>query len=76
MAAIPREQVVKVRAELSNAIVVRPGDMLIVGLSVPLRGPEEARDVSDRIAAQVPGVNVTVIDNVAGFAVYRPGEAG
>lgn len=70
MASLPKEHVVKVRAELDNAAVVRPGDKLIVGMSRHI-GMADAHALKDRFAEVLPGVEVLVVDSVSALAVYR-----
>lgn len=73
MANFPKEHVVKVRAELDNAVVVRPGDKLVVGIAGSITATM-AREMKERLGEQLPGVDVVIIDNTAGFAVYRDDE--
>lgn len=66
-----REQVVKVRAELDNAVVVRPGDKLIVGLKEINLQAHDVERAKSYIGGQLPGVEVVVIPGAVALAVYR-----
>lgn len=68
--AVMDEIVVPVRAEFQG-LTVRPGDKLIIAFNRPL-DMEEAESVASRLRDEFDGVSVTVVDNVAGMAVYRP----
>lgn len=67
------ERVVKVRAELGNAVIVRPGDKLVIGTPGRLT-QHEAETIKARIAEKLPGVEAVIIDSCSGLAVYRPDE--
>lgn len=56
---------------LQAAVVVRPGDTLVIGLHRDDLTPAEAVDMRDRLQALVPAVRVIVVAGVAGLAVGR-----
>ncbi|MGH3190005.1 MAG: hypothetical protein ACRDOL_22620 [Streptosporangiaceae bacterium] len=58
----------------SSAAVIRPGDTLILGFSRHLER-DECESISERASAELPGVVVAVIDQLAHMAVYRPSAA-
>jgi hypothetical protein len=62
-----------VKVTLDNAWLVRPGDKLVLGFAYCV-GAAEAADIAAKVSAELPGVDVTVIDNLAHMAVYRPKE--
>ena len=70
MASIPKEQVVKIRTELDNAVVVRPGDKLVVGVSTRL-DMATAHEIKRRLGERLPGVEIVIIDQCSGLAIYR-----
>lgn len=55
------------------AIVVRPGDSLIVAMRRRISS-EQAATVRDYLKEFVPGVNVVVLDDIAALAVVPEGE--
>ena len=65
------ETVVRVRAELDNAVMVRPGDTLVIGVA-DADPSQFDDDTVVQIRAALPDVKVVVIENVSAFAVYRP----
>ena len=67
------ETVVRVRAELDNAVMVRPGDTLVIGVTDADPSQFDENTVA-QIRAALPDVKVVVIDGVSAFAVYRPHE--
>ena len=69
-AAIPTEVAVKVRAELGNAVIVRPGDKLVVARSDTISMEDGAR-LKAVIASKLPGVEVVIVSQCSGLAVYR-----
>lgn len=70
MAQLPGEHVVQVRAELGNAVTVRPGDKLVYATPATL-SRQEAGTVKARFAELLPGVEVVIADQCSGLAVYR-----
>jgi hypothetical protein len=73
MAQMPGEHVVKVRAELDNALVVRPGDKLVIALAKPIDMATFGQ-IRERITGRLPGVETVIIDGVSGLAVYRASD--
>lgn len=67
------EQVVKIRAELGNAVVVRPGDKLIVATGDRI-STATADTIMGRLSRQLPGVEIIIVDSCTSLAVYRPGD--
>lgn len=68
------EHVVSVRAELDNAVVVRPGDTLVLGIAVGRNVTlDEVKVIEERTTARLPGVRVVVVPADC-MAVYRPDE--
>lgn len=69
------EHTVRVKAEVEwdNAIMVRPGDKLVVGIAGSITATM-AREMKERLGERLPDVDVVIVDNVAGFAVYRDDE--
>lgn len=60
-----------VEFRLADAVVVRPGDTLVV--SVPRHlSAAEADELSASMRESLPGVKLVVIDQCTGLAVYRP----
>lgn len=70
MSPVQREQVLRVRTELDNIFVVRPGDKLVIAISRQLNMSEQA-DMVHFLGAHLPGVEAVIIDGVSGIAVYR-----
>ncbi len=67
------EHVVKVRAEWDNAVMARPGDTLVVGLSADITYADgELDDLEADFATQLPGIKVVLVQGATAFAVYRP----
>lgn len=66
------DHVVKVRAELEG-VTVRPGDTLVIAFSRSLT-QQEAHEIRERIAGQLPGVRAVIIAGASGLAAYRPHE--
>lgn len=66
-----REQIIKVRAELDNAVVVRPGDKLVIRLSGHV-DMATAASIKQRVAEELPGVEAVII-SCDQLAVYRDG---
>lgn len=64
------EAVVKVRAELGNAVVVRPGDKLVIARTDRLTH-EQASVIRTALAERLPGVDIILVDECSGLAVYR-----
>lgn len=59
--------------ELASAVVVRPGDKLVV--STPrLVTMEEADRLKALIAEKLPGVEAVLLSGVAQMAVYEPND--
>lgn len=71
MAGFPKEHVVTVRAELDNAVVVRPGDKLVVGFARRL-DMAEIDHIRQRSRMMLPDVEVIIFDDITTMAVYRP----
>jgi hypothetical protein len=67
------DQVVHIRAELDNAVVVRPGDKLVLGYEKRL-SVQEADAITGHFAARLPGVEIVLVDQIAHMAVYRSDE--
>ena len=61
----------KLGVEIGSVAIVRPGDTLVLSFGRYIDA-EECERVSLQVAAELPGVRVTVIDQVAHMAVYRP----
>lgn len=63
--------------QVTGVAVVRPGDVLIVGLSREILTAEQARHYHETIKGRLPGVaDVIVIGGVTALAAYRPDDAG
>lgn len=73
MASIPSEQVVKIRAELGNAVIVRPGDKLVIATPQRLSA-QQAHDMMDYLAERLPGVGGVFVSECTGLAVYRESD--
>ena len=67
----PGTVTVPVKLELTNAVVVRPGDKLVIGYAQPLN-QETVHVIRERLAGMLPGVEAVIIDGVTQLAVYRP----
>lgn len=65
------EGVVHVRAEWDNAVMARPGDTLVVGLSGHEYEADQVKYVKAEIEEQLPGVRIMVILGCEALAVYR-----
>ncbi|MEO3875542.1 hypothetical protein ABGB18_42745 [Nonomuraea sp. B12E4] len=66
-------------ASLAEALVVRPGDTLIVRLSADMTVEQFTRfreSIEPTLNEKLPGVKVLIIGGVEQLAVYRPGVAG
>ena len=70
MAEFPKEHVVTIRAELDNAVTVRPGDKLVIGFSGMLN-ESQAAEIKQRLADRLPGVEFVLIDTCTSLVVYR-----
>jgi hypothetical protein len=70
VAGIP--ECIDVELACSGTVVIRPGDHLVIGVIGVLdeEGGELARQ---RVKAELPGVEVTILSGVSAMAVYRPG---
>jgi hypothetical protein len=64
---------VRAVVELSSAVVVRPGDKLVV-CTPRLVTAEEADRLKMLIAEKLPGVDTVVLSGVSQMAVYEPNE--
>lgn len=62
-------------AEVAEALVVRPGDTLLlrVGDMSPAQFQRFRDDVGPRLGERLPDVKVVVIGGVEQIAVYHPG---
>jgi hypothetical protein len=60
-----------INVELSNARIVQPGDKLVLGFRKPL-GMAEVDRIKQRVAENLPGVEVVIVDDITGMAVYKP----
>lgn len=69
MASMP-EAVIKVRAELDNAAVVRPGDKLVIAALRRL-SMADAEAIKTQVHEALPGVEIVLVDQCSGLAVYR-----
>jgi len=67
-------RVLTVRAELDNAVVVRPGDKLVVATHRPI-SVEHARLIVAELGVKLPGVEIVLADGVSALAVYRADDA-
>lgn len=70
MASMPEEHVLKFRAELGNAVVVRPGDKLVIARTDRI-SYKQAGDIKTAMAQRLPGVEIVLVDQCSGLAVYR-----
>nr|MDT0658035.1 hypothetical protein [Micromonospora sp. DSM 115978] len=62
---------------VAGIAVVRPGDVLIVGLSRDGLTQEQARYYHETIKNRLPGIgDVIVVGGVTALAAYRPDGAG
>ena len=61
----------KVTFGITSLALIRPGDTLVLSFGRYIDA-EECKRVSLQMAAELPGVHVTVIDQVTHMAVYRP----
>lgn len=75
MASFPKTQVVQIKAELGNAVVVRPGDKLIVARSDRI-SMQDGERLKARIGELLPGVEAVIISECTGLAVYRDEPTG
>lgn len=53
-----------------SALVVEPGDMLIIGISQTLDATEAQR-VTKAMSDELPGVRICLLDGVAALAVVK-----
>ena len=60
-----------VELEVAEALVVEPGDTLIVRMKAPIT-PQIANMIRERFLARVPGLAEVVVIECEGLAVYRP----
>lgn len=67
------EHVLKVRAELDNMLVVRPGDKLVIGAGFITA--QHAAQIKERVARELPGVEAVIIAGIEHLAVYRDDRA-
>lgn len=66
------KHVVKVSAEWDNAVMARPGDTLVVGLSVEITHTEQSLErLRSDCQEMIPGVKVVIIEGATAFAVIR-----
>jgi len=65
------EHTITIRTELDNAVVIKPGGALVVGLKRRIDMAEAAR-IKDHIEESLPGVNVVILDGIDHMAVYAP----
>jgi hypothetical protein len=70
MARISKEHVVKISAELDNAVIVRPGDKLICATPHAL-SHDQAAAITAHLRKRLPRVSIVIIDQCSGLAVYR-----
>jgi hypothetical protein len=56
----------------AEAVIVRPGDTLVIRIDQRLSG-QEIDELQAHLGGQMPGVKVVVLDGVAQLLVYRPG---
>jgi hypothetical protein len=61
----------KVEVLLQSAVVVSPGDTLIVALNGRIT-MKELEELKARMAVYLPGVKVAVFDNANSLGVYKP----
>lgn len=66
------EHVVRVRAEWDNAVMVRPGDTLVIGMSDAYGGDFE--QLRSDIAEHLPGVRTVIMEGATAFAACRPDD--
>ena len=63
-------------SEISSGLTVRPGDILVVSTVDPVPA-ERAERMRQHLLDRLPGlVDVVLIVNATGLAVYRPGSEG
>jgi hypothetical protein len=62
-----------VELNVSGAVVVRPGDHLVVGVIAPM-SVQEGEERRAEVMAMLPGVEVTLLSPVSSMAVYRPDD--
>ena len=61
---------------VADVLVVRPDDVLIVGLSVERLSAEEADHIRKELLARLPGLrDVVLITQVSSLAAYRTEKA-
>ena len=70
MAGMPKEQLLKVRTELQNAVVVRPGDTLVL-VTPHTISQTQGDEIKQHLRAELPGAGPVVISGRTGLAVYR-----
>lgn len=66
---------VAVKAKLDNAVVVRPGDKLVLAYADSLDA-DTARTIKERVAELLPGVEAVLIDGPVNVIVYRDEPTG
>lgn len=64
---------VPVKLELDNAVVLRPGDKLVLGYS-QFVNEAEADELKARLAVKLPGVEVVIISAITAMTVYQANE--
>ena len=57
-----------------DAVIIRPGDMLVVSVAHELSEAAVAQ-LREQHAEAMPGVKLVLLENVTGLAVFRPGES-
>lgn len=62
-----------VKLELTSAVVVRPGDRLVLGFANGL-DPQQAKDIRQRVSELLPGVEAVILVGATHLAVYQPDE--
>ncbi|RKN61871.1 hypothetical protein D7231_31865 [Streptomyces klenkii] len=72
-AAPGRAHDVEFLAPSFSSVVVRPGDRLVLFTGTRLTDADMAR-LTEQLTGHLDGVRVAVVEDVDGFAVYRPGE--
>ena len=54
-----------------SALVLRPGDRVLVGLSIDVMAREDLQEIVRQLHDRFPGVEFTVVSGVTGLAVQR-----
>jgi hypothetical protein len=60
---------------VTAALVIRPGDVLVVTMSVDLLSAEQAAQIRGQLISRLPGLaDVVIVTHASALAVYRKGD--